>query len=83
MTSPENARVVELDVREDLRKGQEPFSRIMATVAELRDDDVLLLRATFEPVPLFNVLGKRGYTHEVEQLAPDDWAVRFWRASQS
>ena len=80
MTSPAHARVVELDVREDLRKGQEPFSRIMATVADLRDDDVFLLRATFQPVPLFNVLARRGFVHEAEQLAPDDWAVRFWRA---
>lgn len=79
MTSPTIARVVELDVRDDLREGLEPFGRIMATVGELADNDVLLLRATFEPVPLFTVLGRKGFVHEVQQHAPDDWSVRFWR----
>jgi uncharacterized protein (DUF2249 family) len=78
---PASASVVDLDVREDLRSGREPFSRIMSAVAALRDDHVLRLRTTFEPVPLFNVLGKRGFVHESEACAPDDWSVWFWRAA--
>lgn len=77
---PASAPVVELDVREDLRSGREPFSRIMSTVDGLRDHDVLHLRAIFEPVPLFKALGKRGFTHESLSHAPDDWSVWFWRA---
>jgi uncharacterized protein (DUF2249 family) len=76
---PENATVVELDVREDLRSGREPFSRIMGAVGALRDDEVLHLRAIFEPVPLFTVLGKRGFAHESRAHASDDWSVWFWR----
>jgi uncharacterized protein (DUF2249 family) len=76
----EHANVVELDVREELRAGREPFQRIMATVDRLGADDVLLLRATFEPVPLLKVLAKRGLTHEVTRHGPDDFTVRFWRA---
>ena len=72
-------RVVELDVREDLRNGNEPFSKIMAAVAALRGNQVLHLRTTFEPVPLFTVLGKRGFEHSVLQHAPDDWSVWFHR----
>lgn len=71
---------VELDVREDLRQGREPFSRIMAAVAGLREGQTLLLRATFEPVPLFTVMAKRGFAHRAEQLAADDWRVWFFRA---
>jgi uncharacterized protein (DUF2249 family) len=74
-----NRCVVELDVREDLRVGREPFSRIMSAAAALRDDEVLLLRAIFEPAPLFNVLGNRGFVHESKALAADDWTVWFWR----
>lgn len=73
---------VELDVRDDLRNGREPFSRIMATVGALRPDDTLHLRATFEPAPLFKVMGKRGYAYRAEQHAPDDWSVWFFRAAQ-
>lgn len=71
--------VVELDVRDDLRNGREPFSRIMATVGKLRDDQVLHLRAIFEPAPLFAVLAKRGFAHHAEEHGPDDWSVWFYR----
>lgn len=76
---PGSAPVVELDVRDDLRSGREPFSRIMRAVAALRADEILHLRAIFEPVPLFAVLGKRGFAHESKAYAADDWSVWFWR----
>ena len=79
MTMTENTPVVELDVRDDLRSGREPFERIMATVAALPPDAALHLHATFEPVPLFAVLGQRGFRHRSEQHASDHWAVWFWR----
>jgi hypothetical protein len=80
-THPANAPVRELDVREDLRTGNEPFSKIMAAVATLGADEILRLRTTFEPVPLFTVLGKRGFVHESEEHGADDWSVWFWRAA--
>ncbi|MHB1224524.1 MAG: DUF2249 domain-containing protein [Gemmatimonadaceae bacterium] len=70
--------VVELDVREDLRNGREPFSRIMASVDALAPDEALLLRATFEPAPLFRVLGKRGYDHHSVAHSDDDWSIWFY-----
>jgi hypothetical protein len=80
---PASAPIVELDVREDLRSGREPFSRIMSTVSTLRDDEVLHLRAIFEPVPLFKALGKRGFVHEAHAHAADDWSVWFWRPAEA
>ena len=77
---PAGAPVVEVDVREDLRAGREPFSKIMAAVAELASGDVLRLRATFEPAPLYAVLGKRGFVHETRNEGAEDWSVYFWRA---
>jgi len=73
------ANEVHLDVREDIRRGQEPFARIMATVKALGPEQALVLRAPFEPVPLFAALGKRGFAHWSEQSAPDDWTVWFYR----
>ncbi len=70
--------VVELDVREELRSGHEPFSIIMAAVDALAPDETLRLRATFEPAPLFRVLGKRGYEHHSVAHAPDDWSIWFY-----
>lgn len=76
---PPYAPVVEVDVREDLRNGREPFSRIMAAVGALRENEVLHLRAIFEPAPLFAVLGKQGLLHESLAHAADDWSIWFWR----
>jgi hypothetical protein len=76
---PSGAPVVEVDVREDLRNGREPFSKIMAAVGALGDDEVLHLRAIFEPAPLFALMAKRGLSHESVAHAPDDWSVWFWK----
>jgi uncharacterized protein (DUF2249 family) len=77
------ARRVDLDVREDIRQGHEPFARIMAAVEALGPDHVLVLRAPFEPIPLYNVLGKRGFTHWTERRTSDDWSVWFYRDAAS
>jgi len=69
--------IVELDVRDDLRQRREPFAKIMAAVDALRDGEVLHLRTTFEPFPLFRVLAKRGFAPDVQEHAPDDWSVWF------
>ena len=73
--------IVTLDVRDDIKRGQEPFSKIMGTVAQLRPDENLRLIAPFEPLPLFSVLAKKGYTHASKQLESGDWEVLFTRGS--
>lgn len=78
-THPASATIVELDVREDLRSGREPFSKIMSAVAALGANDVLLLRTIFEPAPLFGVLAKRGFASESRANGRDDWSSWFWR----
>ena len=73
--------IVTLDVREDLRNGREPFSKIMGAVAQLQPDEKLLLVAPFEPTPLFSVLGNQGFDHESKQIQSGDWEVLFTRRS--
>lgn len=75
----EALRRVDVDVRDDIRAGREPFQRIMATVKALAPDETLVLRAPFEPVPLYAVLGAAGFRHWTERLAVDDWRVWFHR----
>jgi uncharacterized protein (DUF2249 family) len=75
----EDVRRVDLDVRDDIQTGREPFQRIMATVKALAPDEALVLRAPFEPVPLYAVLGAAGFRHWTERLAIDDWRVWFHR----
>jgi uncharacterized protein (DUF2249 family) len=77
---PESRRV-HLDVREGIRRNEEPIGRIMAAVRGLRADQVLVLHAPFEPVPLYDVLGKRGFCHWTESHASDDWSVWFYHGT--
>jgi uncharacterized protein (DUF2249 family) len=74
----DSERRLDLDVREDLRRGEEPLSRIMAAVTELGSGGVLVLRTTFEPLPLYRVLGRRGFAHCAEEHGADDWSVWFY-----
>ena len=73
-------KIVGVDVREDLRNGREPFSRIMAARQQLPDGGILVVRAIFEPVPLYAVMAKQGFAHATERLAADDWRVAFYPA---
>ena len=66
-----------LDVRDDLRLGREPFSRIMEAVTLLGDDESLRLIAPFEPAPLFEVMARRGFSHHSRLTETGAWEVVF------
>jgi uncharacterized protein (DUF2249 family) len=74
-------RVVDVDVRDDLRSGREPFARIMAARQGLPEGSAMRLRAIFEPVPLYGVMERQGLAHWTERLAADDWRVWFYPAA--
>ena len=66
---PEN--VVELDVREDLKIGKDPFNLIMGALDKLEPNQALLIINTFEPTPLFSIVAKRGFANYVETFGPE------------
>jgi uncharacterized protein (DUF2249 family) len=68
-----------VDVREDLRQGRQPLGKILQAVRALAGGQDLVLRASFEPVPLYRVLAARGFAHQSRRLADGDWEVRFVR----
>lgn len=69
---------IEVDVREALRAGEEPFARIMAARREVPAGGALSVRAIFEPVPLYAVMRAQGFAHWTEELGPEDWRVWFY-----
>ena len=75
-----SSKVVTVDVREDLRRGREPFSKIMSAVDQLQPGESLRLLAPLEPVPLFGVMMNRGFTHQAKAIGGGDWEVLFERA---
>ncbi len=74
-------RIVDVDVRDVLRAGGEPFSQIMGARKALQPGGVLRIRAIFEPAPLYFVLGAQGLDHWTEKLAEDDWRVWFFESA--
>jgi len=74
MTTPETDHEQVLDVRDI---DGEPFGDIMAALEGLERGETLLLVNSFEPVPLYDVLSERGFTHDTTQVAPDEWHVEI------
>ena len=62
--SEENTTI--LDVRPSLSSGQDPFGLIMKTLSSMPKENALLIVNTFEPVPLINILKKKGFEHYTE-----------------
>ena len=75
--------VVTLDVRDDLRQGREPFSKILSAVAALDEGQGLRLLAPFEPLPLFRVLERQGFSHQAWPTDSGDWEVLFSRSADA
>jgi len=71
------ASYLDLDVRPILRDGGEPFSAIMEAVGALAPGQSLRLLATFKPLPLFQVLGARGFEAAAREIGGGDWEVIF------
>ncbi len=68
--------IVELDVRPILEGGTDPFEAIMAKLKTMDESHTLLIINTFEPIPLLNILKKKGYAYETER--PDNGVVHTY-----
>ncbi|WP_174733957.1 DUF2249 domain-containing protein [Mesobacillus harenae] len=68
---------VELDVRKDLANGLEPFPKIIEAVASLGPDDVFILHTPFQPVPLYGVLGAKGFEYTEQKVDNKHWIITF------
>lgn len=71
-------KTVELDVRPILASGQDPFKDIMEKVKSLKGDETLMIINTFEPIPLYSVLGKRGFSHKTIN-ENGEWKIYFFK----
>ncbi len=59
-----------LDVRPDIEAGNDPFKRIMSSIKNLSEGDVLKVINSFEPIPLINLLRQKGFAVEVARPEP-------------
>lgn len=73
-------KIIELDVRPIINSGKDPFLDIMNKVKSLKADEVLLIINSFEPIPLYTVLGEKGFDHWTEKT-DDVFKVHFFKSS--
>ncbi len=59
------APTIEIDVRPIIDRGEEPFGALMAALREVPDGGVLRITAPFEPAPLLDLVGRRGWFDHV------------------
>jgi uncharacterized protein (DUF2249 family) len=76
-----SGKVVTLDVREDLRRGREPFGKIMQAINGLKASESLRLIVPFEPVPLYGVLARQGFSHRSTAGSDGSYEVLFFRGT--
>lgn len=60
-------KFIKLDVRPAIDSGEDPFLQIMEKIKVLKDDEVFHLINSFEPMPLYSVLGNKGFEHWTEK----------------
>ncbi|AGK54652.1 DUF2249 domain-containing protein [Bacillus sp. 1NLA3E] len=72
-------RVIEMDVREDIKNNSDPFQKIMETIAELKEHDSLVLHAPFQPVPLFAVMKAKGFEYDAVEIDSNHWKITFMK----
>jgi hypothetical protein len=77
--NPITKKVRTLDVRPLIARGEEPFRKIMSTVAALAPDEGLLLISPFLPSPLIEKLQSEGFTARPERGTDGAWRTQFLR----
>ncbi len=77
-----HVKTVNLDVRDIMKKGGEPFHVIMQTAAKIKQGEALVLETIFEPAPLYDVLKRRGFEHQTEVLAEEHVRIWFYRVTK-
>ena len=75
-------KLVTMDVRPDIERGEDPFKLIMGALKGFPADSVLEIINIFEPIPLISHLKDKGYSSYTER--PDDGAVHtyFWKTGE-
>lgn len=77
MKSITSENTVTLDVRKGLAAGKDPFEQIMGSVNALMPEQCLKIVNTFEPLPLINVLKKKGFEHYTEEVEGREFHTYF------
>ncbi len=60
-------KIITFDVRPILDSGKDPLQNILSKIKELKIGEALLIINSFEPIPLYSLLAKKGFLHWMEK----------------
>lgn len=79
-----DSRITFIDVMEEADKCIDPLPKITKGLESLeRDEDVLLIRHPFDPIPLRDLFAQRGFASWAEERTPGNWFIYFFRPQVS
>jgi uncharacterized protein (DUF2249 family) len=77
----DSTKKVYLDVRPIINSGKDPLKHILDSVKVLRNDEVLVIINSFEPIPLYSLLATKGFEHSTEKV-DEAFKVYFYKKSE-
>ncbi len=77
----QSSSFVRFDVREMLASGRDPLKEIQQKVKALLPEEVLVIIANFEPVPLIKLLEKQGFDSFVDTIDENTIETYFYRSA--
>lgn len=83
MKTPDSRKTRTLDVRSLIARGEEPFQKIIATVASLKPEENLLLLTPFLPSPLIEKLRADGFSAHPLRAGDGSWQTLLVREEKS
>lgn len=76
----DDRRVRFVDVMEHAFQHKDPLPTIARGLISLEgDEEVLLVRHPFDPIPLRDMFARRGFSSWAEERRPDDWYIYFFK----
>lgn len=80
---PSDLETLDFDVRPFLAKEKDPLKLIIKKVEALKENQILKIINDFEPIPLINLLVKKGFIYQTEKIGNHTVITSFLKSAVS
>jgi len=71
-----------IDARPTIEAGEQPINMVFSALGKLEKDEILALITPFNPAPLIEMAGKKGFNHYQVQKSPNEVLTYFLKADE-